>query len=215
MKKETLQAIAALLIATILTGFGVVLFLQANLGSDTITVFLDGFKKIFDVSLGSASRVYNISALLLAMALSRKDIGWTSIVYALSTGFVMDFFNPILLPFDFAHASMLVRLSLIVIGQACIVFSFALLIRFGSGMDQLDAISYGICRRLPIRFAFIRTFLDILLLASGYFMGGVIGVGSIFAMATTGIGIDYVLKTKWLSNNTDKTKKGMYHEELA
>lgn len=205
------KACTALATATILTGFGVVLFIQANLGSDTITVFLDGMRSTFRLSLGTASRIYNIGALLLALLLSRKDIGWTSIVYALSTGFVMDFFDPLLAGFQFASSSMVVRLGLVLIGQLCIVISFGLLIRFGSGMDQLDAISYGVTKRCPFPFAIVRTSLDIILLISGVLMGGVFGIGSIIAMATTGIGIDLFLKLTGANN----TQEGVLHERTA
>lgn len=200
MKKEFYYSLGALAIATLLTGFGVVLFIQANLGSDTITVFLDGMRQSFDLTLGEASRIYNIGALLLAILLSRKDIGWTSIVFALSTGFAMDFFEPLLLPFQITQMSFMMRCVIIVFAQLCIVFSFALLIRFGSGMDQLDAISYGVCRKTPLPFALVRTSMDIVLIVVGYLMGGVFGIGSIFAMMTTGYGIDWLLKTRWLSN---------------
>lgn len=187
-----------LLIAVVLTGFGVALFVNANLGSDTITVFIDGLRHTFNLSLGNASRVYNILALLAAIILSRKEIGWTSIVYALTTGFSMDYFDNILVSFNFAESSIVIRLILVLIGQFCIIVSFALLIRYGSGMDQLDAIAYGITRRTCIKYAYIRTFLDIFMIATGFIMGGVIGVGSLIAMATTGLGIDLLLNTQLL-----------------
>lgn len=192
--KKQMCSIFALFIAIVLTGFGVVLFLHANLGSDTITVFIDGLRASFPISLGSASRIYNIAALLLAFVCSRKDLGWTSIVYALSTGFALDFFDGILMDFQIAQSALWMRLLLMVIGQGCIIISFALLIRFGSGMDQLDAIAYGITRRWKWNYAFIRTLLDVFLLLTGFIMGGVIGIGSIFAMASTGIGIDVMIK---------------------
>lgn len=187
-----------LLIAVVLTGFGVALFVNANLGSDTITVFIDGLRHTFNLSLGTASRVYNILALLTAIILSRKEIGWTSIVYALTTGFFMDYFDNILVVFNFAESSIVIRLILVLIGQLCIIVSFALLIRYGSGMDQLDAIAYGITRKTSVKYAYIRTSLDIFMIVTGFIMGGVIGVGSIIAMATTGLGIDLLLNTQLL-----------------
>lgn len=187
-----------LLIAVVLTGFGVALFVNANLGSDTITVFIDGLRHTFNLSLGTASRVYNILALLTAIILSRKEIGWTSIVYALTTGFFMDYFDNILVVFNFAESSIVIRLILVLIGQLCIIVSFALLIRYGSGMDQLDAIAYGIKRKTSVKYAYIRTSLDIFMIVTGFIMGGVIGVGSIIAMATTGLGIDLLLNTQLL-----------------
>lgn len=202
MKKITLSSVVALFTATVLTGFGVVVFIHANLGSDTITVFIDGLRNRCSLTLGEASRIYNISALLLALAFSRKDIGWTSVVYALSTGFVMDFFDP-LLPMQFIQSTLFIRILAVLFGQLCIILSFALLIRFGRGMDQLDAIAYGLCRMLPFPFSAVRTAMDMLLLVSGFLMGGVAGIGSVIAMATTGIGIDRLLHTSWFTKQEE------------
>lgn len=199
--KTLFRSCFILLIAIVLTGFGVALFVNANLGSDTITVFIDGIRHTFDLSLGNASRIYNVLALLLAIILSRKEIGWTSIVYALTTGFFMDYFDHILVLFNFAESSIIIRLILVLIGQFCIIVSFALLIRYGSGMDQLDAIAYGITRKTCVKYAYIRTALDIFMIVTGFIMGGVIGIGSIIAMATTGIGIDLLLNTQLLAKN--------------
>lgn len=192
--KQICSSSIALGIAVILTGFGVVLFLHANLGSDTITVFIDGLKTKYSLSLGTASRIYNIGALLLAYLLSRKDIGWTSILYALSTGYAMDLFDYVVSDFTFLQSSMIARICMVLIGQCCIIISFALLIRFGKGMDQLDAIAYGITKRRSLRYAYVRTLLDVILIVLGAWMGGTIGIGSVIAMSTTGIGIDWLLQ---------------------
>ena len=40
----------------------------------------------------------------------------------------------------------------------------------------------------------VRTAMDIILLGAGWLMGGIVGIGSVIAMATTGIFIDAVLK---------------------
>lgn len=192
--RKFLKTCLLLWIAIVLTGFGVALFIHANLGSDTITVFLDGLRKVMRISLGDASRIYNISALLIAIVVAYKHIGWTSIVYALSTGFLIDYFDVLLQTFQFAQQSLLMRIVVVLIGQLCIVIAFALLVRYGKGMDQLDAIAYGLHTKLAISYALIRTLLDVALIVIGFLMGGVIGIGSIIAMATTGYGIDWLLR---------------------
>lgn len=193
-KSSFLSTCIALLIAINLTGIGVALFVQANLGSDTITVFIDGLKNIIHTSLGGASRIYNIVALLIALWLSRKDIGWCTIVYALSVGYFMDFYNAILTPYDLSSSILWVRFAMICIGQLCFVATYVILILYRKGMNQLDAIAYGITYRCHVSYQWIRTGLDVILLVSGYLMGGVIGVGSIIAMASTGILVNQVLK---------------------
>ena len=72
-------------------------------------------------------------------------------------------------------------------------------------MDQLDAIAYGLNRCLHIAYPIIRTLIDIILLICGFLIGGVVGIGSIIAMSTTGIGINTCL------NFMDYLKKKKIH----
>ncbi len=192
--KDFVRSLIVIIIAILLTGLGVVLFVQANLGSDTITVFVDGLHCALDVSLGTASRIYNIIVLIIALLLSRKDIGWMTIVYALSVGYSIDFFSHLFVHVHINEMSMLIRLLAIVAGQLCFVVTYALMIKVRKGMNQMDAISYGIVRRTNISYKVIRTLFDVLLLAGGWLMGGVVGIGSVFTMATTGIMVNECVK---------------------
>lgn len=196
-RKDMIKTAIATLIAIMLTGLAVALILQANLGSDAINVFVEGMTKTLHVSLGTSSRIYNVIVLVIALCLSRKDIGWATILYALGTGFAIDFFMGLVVPYHIGEAAFVVRLLVVCLAQLLFTLAFALLIRYRQGMNQLDAIAYGIEKRCGIGFTVIRTGIDLILLISGYFMGGVVGIGSIITMATTGILINQFVK--WLA----------------
>lgn len=192
-QSSSLKTWIALFLSINLTGIGVALFVQANLGSDTITVFIDGFKNVLGMSLGASSRVYNLIALVIAILLSRKDIGWCTVVYAIFVGYSMDFYNALIVDLDIMHMNMIIRLFVVVLGQLSLGLSYALLIIYRKGMNQMDAISYGIVNRCNLSYSAVRTMLNIVLLLAGWLMGGVVGIGSIIAMATTGYLVDYIL----------------------
>jgi len=181
------KTLIALFIAIQLTGIGVTLFIQANLGSDTITVFIDGLAKTLNITLGFASRIYNIIALIIAIVLSRKDIGWCTIVYALCVGYAMDFYQTII---TFENPSFLAGLVLVLLGQLCFVLTYTILILYREGMNQMDAIAYGIARKSTKSYTFVRTFIDVMLLVIGYLLGGVVGIGSLITMLSTGFLVD-------------------------
>ena len=186
--KKTIQTILAITASILLTGLGVALFVHANLGSDTLTVFVDGLHRVLNSSYGTASRVYNLSVLVIALIVSRKNIGWATVVYALTVGFTMDYFERLLQPLQIQTAGIVIRL-----GQICFGITYALLIKYRKGMNQIDAISYAIVDKTGISFKWIRTGMDVVLLVSGWLLGGVVGVGSIIAMTTTGILVDFIL----------------------
>lgn len=192
--KKSIQTLSAILMSILLTGLGVALFVHANLGSDTITVFIDGLHRVLNVSYGSASRIYNGIMLVIALIVSFKNIGWATIIYALTVGFAMDFFEVLLAPLNIENMNILIRLLVACLGQICFGLTYALLIKYRKGMNQVDAIAYAIVNKTNIPFKWIRTGADVVLLAIGWLLGGVIGIGSVIAMGTTGILIDFFLK---------------------
>lgn len=194
MMKKTVQTVLAIASAILLTGLGVALFVHANLGSDTITVFIDGLHRILNVSYGTASRIYNAIMLIIALIVSFKNIGWATIIYALTVGFAMDFFEVLLTPLNIENMSILTRFLIACLGQICFGLTYALLIKYRKGMNQVDAIAYAIVNKTNISFKWIRTGADVVLLVIGWLLGGVIGIGSVIAMSTTGILIDFFLK---------------------
>lgn len=194
MKVSRLEIWIGITLSILLTGIGVALFVQADLGSDTITVMVDGIHRSLNVSIGSASRIYNLTMLAIACVLSFRDIGWATVLYALTVGFAMDFFEGLIAPLHIMEMSLLIRLLVVFIGQLCFGLTYALLIKYRKGMNQLDAISYAIVRWTKIDYKWIRTGMDIILLGVGWLLGGVVGVGSLIAMTTTGVLIEFFLK---------------------
>ena len=200
--KKAVQTVLAIASAILLTGLGVALFVHANLGSDTITVFVDGLHRTLNVSYGTASRIYNVIMLIIALIVSFKNIGWATIIYALTVGFAMDFFEVLLAPLNIVNMNILILLIIVCLRQICFGLTYALLIKYRKDMNQIDAIAYAIVNKTNIPFKWIRTGADVVLLVIGWLLGGVIGIGSVIAMSTTGILIDFFLKI--LGTETDK-----------
>uniref|UniRef100_UPI0040253558 YczE/YyaS/YitT family protein n=1 Tax=Holdemanella biformis TaxID=1735 RepID=UPI0040253558 len=208
--KKKIQTILAIIISILLTGLGVALFVHANLGSDTLTVFVDGLHRVLNCSYGAASRIYNLIVLVIALIVSRKNIGWATIVYALSVGFTMDYFEKLLQPLQIQNADMITRLICVCLGQICFGITYALLIKYRRGMNQIDAISYAIVDKTGISFKWVRTGMDVLLLTSGWLLGGVVGVGSIIAMTTTGVLVDFILNVmSYKEKNNEEFANGV------
>lgn len=208
--KKKIQTILAIIISILLTGLGVALFVHANLGSDTLTVFVDGLHRVLNCSYGAASRIYNLIVLVIALIVSRKNIGWATIVYALSVGFTMDYFEKLLQPLQIQNADMITRLICVCLGQICFGITYALLIKYRRGMNQIDAISYAIVDKTGISFKWVRTGMDVLLLTSGWLLGGVVGVGSIIAMTTTGVLVEFILNVmSYKEKNNEEFANGV------
>lgn len=189
-----LKTCLALLIAVNLCGIGVGLFVQANLGSDSFTILQEGLSVTFDITLGTASYVFVGVTILIALIINCKDLGWTTFAYGLTVGYFIDFYNNLFVGMGISEMHMGIRFLCVCIGQLAFVITYSILIKYRNGMNQVDAIAYGIERITKLSYKVIRTGVDVVFIVVGVLLGGVVGIGSIIAMFTTGIGIDICLK---------------------
>ncbi len=181
-------------VAVNLSGLAIALFLEANLGSDTITVFIDGVHRILNIGYGDASRIYNIILLAIAIMLSRKHIGWMTIAYAMTIGYALDFYGSLFTMFNLSCTGLSGKLGMILIAQILFGIAYALLISFGKGMNQVDAIAFYICQKWDLKYLHVRIAMDAMLLVGGWLMGGVVGIGSLIAMISTSFFINSALR---------------------
>ena len=89
------QSVVALVLSLFFTATGVCLLVLANIGSDAVTMLCSGLNRFFDISLGTASNISNITVLALALIIGRKYIGFTTIAACLLMGFVINILNPV------------------------------------------------------------------------------------------------------------------------
>ncbi|MBQ8994717.1 MAG: hypothetical protein IJ091_02770 [Oscillospiraceae bacterium] len=171
--------------STAIIGLGVCLYVYADLGGDSITVFEDGLGKTLGTRLGTAAYLYAATVILLDLLFAREKVGWTTIVNTLFTGTFINLFDTLLSPYLQGH-SLLVRWILMLLGLLCIVLSIVILIRFQQGMNALDALAWTLSEKTPIPYKVIRILMDAFLIVVGYLMGGEIGIGSL--VGTVGLG---------------------------
>ena len=193
-QKFTLKKIGIMILALILCGFSVALFLLAKLGSDTVSIFVDGIAKTGGVRYSSAALGFNVIIIFLGFILAPKNMGVFGIIYSLLVGYVIDFFLAKLGVFNIASAHILVRVLVVVGAQLFLTLSYALLILLDLGMNPLDAMAYGLADRLNKDYRFTRIAMDITMFTIGFLLGGIAGVGTLFAVATTGPIVSFYVK---------------------
>ncbi len=200
--KKICITLCAVLISVLLTGTGVGIFVECGLGSDTLTVLLDGIHKSFNISLGTASRICNFVLLLLALLLSHKKIGFTTIIFTLTVGYAIDFVYPFIQGLAIPNYTFAMKITMIFIAQLCFALCYAILIKYRKGMHSVDAIIYFFVDNFRLPYIMGRIIMDILFTVSGWLLGGVAGIGTIIACCTTGFMVDTCLKVlRYKKNN--------------
>lgn len=188
------SGLLAMFVSMVLAGFGVCIFVECNIGSDTLTVLLDGVHQALGTTLGNASRICNITILLLAIITNRKAVGIETVIYALLIGSFIDFASPIVASFSLGQQSWIVRFIGIGVAQVFFAFGFAIMIKANSGIHAIDATVNGIVARFHVAYPIVRTLVDVFFVISGMILGGVVGIGTLIACCSTGILITFFKK---------------------
>lgn len=188
---ENLKKIIISIIAINFIALGGTLFLQAKLGSDSITLLLEGLHVGFGLSYGLVGILYNGVFIIISLLLNRKVLGVGTFIYALTCGYFVDFYTYIISN-TINVSGIVVSVPMILIGQLSICMGFALLISMNIGMSGLDGVLYYLEEKFDIRYKISKTVVDIIFCLSGMLLGGVFGIGSIFAMITGGTIISYL-----------------------
>ena len=185
-----------------LIGIAVALFLESGLGSDSVGLLCDGIRHTFLISFGNASLFYNLLIILIACLVARKNMGLGTVVYALVSGYFIDFYSWILTDIHLAEQDMLIRILAFTIGQCCL--GLALLIQLNLGMNALDAVLYKIQNHTNFSYTIMRTGCDISYVVIGTVLGGTFGAGTICSVLVTGTMVTMITNIIGRIKNADQ-----------
>lgn len=191
-----------------LVGIAVTLFLASGLGSDSIGLLCDGIRHVLPISFGNASLLYNLLIIVLAFCIAKENLGLGTVVYALMSGYFIDFYGYIIEVLKVNENVMAVRILSFIIGQCCLSLGLAILIQLKLGMNALDAVLYKVQEKSKLPYAGLRTACDISYVILGTLMGGTFGIGTICSVLLTGSMVSKIIKIIEKSITGDKYEAG-------
>jgi len=173
-------------------GFGITLFLRANLGLAPWDIFHKGLSKKLDISIGLVIVGVGLLLLLLWIPLRQRP-GVGTILNALEIGFVVNLTKPLVGEPD----QLVMRTLMVIAGVLVIALGSALYIGAGLGSGPRDGLMLGLSKRsiagrqISIRLA--RTVIELTVMVAGLFLGGSIGVGTLIFMFGIGPLVQQIL----------------------
>ena len=197
-----------------LVGIAVTLFLASGLGSDSIGLLCDGIRHVLPISFGNASLLYNLLIIVLAFCIAKENLGLGTVVYALMSGYFIDFYGYIIEVLKVNENVMAVRILSFIIGQCCLSLGLAILIQLKLGMNALDAVLYKVQEKSKLPYAGLRTACDISYVILGTLMGGTFGIGTICSVLLTGSMVSKIIKIIEKSITGDKYEVGKVVGEI-
>lgn len=177
-----------LVFAMVFTAVAVNLFIECNIGSDTLTVLLDGLHESLGISVGLASFFVNVFFLAIGLLLNRKSIGFSSIIYSFFVGPFINWIHPFIANMELSDLSLLIKIVIVIGANFCYSITYVLLMKFGDGMYAIDAILRYTESKFGVRYDIGRIGVDAIFLSTGFLFGGIVGIGTVIAFALTGPG---------------------------
>ena len=173
-------------------GFGIALFLRANLGLAPWDIFHKGLSKKLDISIGLVIVGVGLLLLLLWIPLRQRP-GVGTILNAIEIGLIVNLTKPLIGEPD----QLFIRALMVIAGVLVIGLGSALYIGAGLGSGPRDGLMLGLSKyairghQISIRVA--RTFVELTVMVAGLFLGGSIGVGTLIFMFGIGPLVQLIL----------------------
>lgn len=184
-----------LIIPVILMPFGVACYYACGLGADPFSIFVDGEHVLLNWSYGRITLMNNVILLGMMLIWGRKYVGIGTVVTTFTTGFFIDLFRGMIVETFPPETTPYWILALILaVGAVSFAAGVGVYIAIECGVGPTEFISLGLVSLLKVKLKYVRIGLDALYVVLGYFMGGVVGVGTVVGIVRTGPIVEATLK---------------------
>lgn len=193
------------LLGALAIGFAIGLNNLALLGNDPISVFYDGVSKFFNIDLGFAINIVNLSLILIVFIFGRKYIDIGLILYVIPLGWFTNLCiylcsSIISLPIS----DIVCRIIMSIVGCFLLFLGIAIVISLDLGLDPWSGLVMIIKDKLNKSYKVIKVCSDAFFLVVGFLLGGTVGVVTVVAAFLGGPVIEFmsnIIKTKILKES--------------
>ena len=204
--KNRLTRVVRLLFGIFLYALGIYFTLQANIGYAPWDVFHAGLAKTAGITFGVAAIYVGVAICAITLLLGEK-LGLGTILNMLLIGIILD----ILIAANFIPIanSLFLGAPMLLLGLFIISLGSYFYIGSGFGAGPRDSLMVALTRKTNLPVGLIRGGIETTAAIIGYFLGGLIGIGTLLSAVAIGFIIQYTFKVL----NFDSTQ--IEHETLA
>lgn len=196
------KKILMVVIGSMMMGISIDLFVQADFGLDPLSLFQAGLGRVLHLSLGSTSQVLMVSIIILLFFIDRKRIGIGTILNSVLVGLFIKVFSPFICT---GSGNFIEHMICLLGGLLLMGVGIGLYVAAGQGEAGMDALMIYLSRKLKRNVNVTRIVMDILLSATGFFLGGKLGTATVISMLVNGYIIQFTIEQvekirKWSQN---------------
>ena len=172
--KPRIITLLYLIIGLILFGLGETMLIAANVGVSPWTVLAQGISIKTGYSIGNSTFIVSIGVLILWIPLKQKP-GIGTILNTIIISIVLDVSLPYLpTPESFFLQALQVFIGVIIVGLGS---GFYLISNLGPG--SRDGLMTGLQKKTNLPIALIRATIEVSAVVFGFYLGGVVGIGTL------------------------------------
>lgn len=167
--------------------FGITLFILPALGSDPFTIFVQGWAWQTGLSVGRCHQII-LSILMIVMLLTTRGYVLPgTVVCSFCGGPIIDLFTWLLGGHIAPDSSMPLRFASMMAGCVVLAAGMSLVIKSDAGTGANDLVAVILTDKLKrFQFRWVRVGCDVFFAATGFLLGGVLGIGSLAAALLVG-----------------------------
>lgn len=197
--KETLIRVVILMAGLTIAHLGVTLFLMSDLGADPFNVLVQGIFRTLQSSTrweflthGNVHRVICFLIIIVLLIVDRSYVKIGTILCMFCGGPIIDFFTW-LLGNLFTVEALWMRVVMLALGCVILAYGMTIVIKSDAGTGPNDLVALSISEKTGARFFLVRVLTDVVFAGLGFFMGGVVGIGTIICAFLVGPVADFFL----------------------
>ncbi|WP_084614502.1 membrane protein YczE [Nakamurella lactea] len=185
------------------------LMVRAVLGLDPWDVFHQGLTSVVPLSFGTVITGVSVLVLLLWIPLRQRP-GFGTIANALVIGWTTDATLALIPPVD----TLAVRIPMMVLAIVGNAFAGALYIGAGLGPGPRDGLMTGLVARGVSSIRWVRTGIELTVLAAGWLLGGTVGIGTVLYALCIGPLLHVLLPRMTVRPATGRRSVELRHDQV-
>ena len=180
-----------LFLGLVIAHLGVTLFLLTDLGADPFNVFIQGIFRTLGrmvpiLTHGYTHAAVSILIMFILLATDRSYVKAGTFVCMAAGGPIIDVFTRLLEMYVHPGNPFVIRLATLALGCVILAFGMTIVIKSDAGTGPNDRVAIVLSDRLSKPFGPVRILVDICFVASGFLMGGAVGIGTLISAFLVG-----------------------------
>lgn len=190
IKNEYLLRLTIFFIGLLFLSLGIAMIIEADLGVGAWDVLHVGLYETFGLTVGTWSIIVGLSVVLITLFIDRKIISIGTVLNMIFTGLFIDMFMYLIPTMD----NTLAQYTFLLLGIIVMGIGVGLYIAPKIGSGPRDSMLLALTRKYNWKISRVKTYMELIALTLGYFLGGPVFIGTIIVSISVGPIMQFSIK---------------------